>query len=236
MPNSHMCAEWKTAKKEFEQVTLAKRPKATFAKIFSKGSGIEPALKKMDDLANKAKTKDSPKKLREGLDDLLKKVAEYIKILDVEIQKEGGIKTDMLKALKALKAKTDKFESHYEVSIVEHTYSAQQLFLDNKLGDPAMKKAIDSALADVKRVLAKPDQKTYDAVMGGGDGAGRRLTTAIQGLGSKDWDKQSFKDRLNDYATGNKMTIKANATDQEVVDEIKRFSAIVKDLNTAFSG
>jgi|GEM_PF-4949684 len=232
MPNSNLQAEWKTAKKEFEKVTGEKRPKESFLKVFTKGSGIEPALKKCDELANAPSKKGSADKLKEAVKDLMKKTNDYLVLLDKEIVAEGktnpGIKTDLLKALKALKAKTTKFESHYAVSILEHEKSPMELM--TALGDPLLKKTVDSALADVKRVLAKPDWQTYEAVMSGGNGAGRRLSTSLQALTNTTIDTAAFKQRFYEYATGSKMTMPATSSKQDVIDEIKAFERIVKDL------
>lgn len=206
MANSNMVAEWKTAKKEFEAVTGKSRPKESFLKIFSKGSGIEPALKKCDDLANsdsRASSKEkkaTAAKLKTALADLMAKVKAYLELLDKGIAAEAG-KTDMYRALKALRAKTDKFKPHYDYAIKEMETDALEML--TKGGAPMLRKVVANALADVQRVLAKPDVATYDAVMSGGNGAGRRLTTGLQMLGTDQdaVDTAAYKTQLNDFAT-----------------------------------
>ena len=115
---SNMVAEWKSAKTEFEKVTGVSRPKETFWKVFKQDSGIEPAVKKCDELANAKAGKGSADKLKEAIKVLKQKVDGYTQLLDKEIAKEAA-KNDMYKALKALKARAAKFESHFAVSVVE---------------------------------------------------------------------------------------------------------------------
>jgi hypothetical protein len=234
---SKMLAEWKSAKQQFETVAERKAPKKTFLGI--RYSGIEPALKKCDEIANERTGNNSATKLRTELAKLQQKVGEYINLLDDEIAKQPE-KNTLYKALKALKAKAAEFEPHYDVFIKEHETAADPLDGLKTTAHPKVLKAIAHAVAAIKRVSANPTVAAYDAEFDtSGGSAGRTLVTALQAVqqtgGHPKYDAKAWMEKLTPWANPSgkhKVSLPTGTSREEVLETIKEFARLVKDLKS----
>lgn len=230
--------EWKDAKKLFETATNKKRPKKSFLIFWKKGSGIEPALKECDKLANTPGTTGA--KLRAATEKLRKAVNGYMKQLDDQIDKEGqsetgeDIKSDLYRHLKVLKTTAIKFvdQFEYEAQQVEQLEKSNNMAdLANKTALANLKKSLSGAAAAIQAIKADPSPEMYNKHLEKSKGeVGRKLATslkAVMGAGV-DWDVQKHITSLDAFSTGDKMAVKLTTSKEDILSLLKEFSTKVK--------
>ncbi|HEY1066902.1 MAG TPA: hypothetical protein VGE52_12355, partial [Pirellulales bacterium] len=210
---------------------------------WNKGSGIEPALKKCDLLANAQGTKG--KDMRAAAQKLRTVVESYMKLLDEKIKEEGesekgeDIKSDLYRHLKLLKATAVKFVDLFEyeaqnIEQLEKSNDMSELMVATAAAN--VKKAVTNAEAAVQSIKADPTPETYNKHFEKSKGeVARKITTALKAImdsGAK-WDVQTHITSLNDFATGDKMGLKLNTAKEEVLAQLKEFTTKLKAVKVA---
>ena len=120
-----MVTQWQVAKRTFEATTNKKKPGKKFLGFYTRPSGIEPALEKLE--------KVNPfdfKNRGPALEELKKKVAAYLAVLEKAVNEEktenadAAVKSNMALGLDALKkdvhALLAKAEADYAKDFAEH--------------------------------------------------------------------------------------------------------------------
>lgn len=121
-----MVTQWQLAKRTFEATTNKKKPGKKFLGFYTRPSGIEPALEKIEKVGPFDFKNRGP-----ALEELKKKVAAYLQILEKAVNEEkaenadAAVKSNMALGLDALKkdvhAILAKAEADYAKDLAEHS-------------------------------------------------------------------------------------------------------------------
>ena len=239
--------DWVEAKTDFKTITGKKKPSEKFLLVFRKGSGIESSLGKLDE----ANEKKDIKALKTALDTFSKAKEKYSKVLTKAISKEEkGTKVALLKALKVLKTRLEKYESFFELEIegliaVEEVKSEiNPIKAMKKMTAKTYKITIKSAIATSKAAIRKIDSKTDKVTYDKEIDEARILTTALGTLDKaveldselENWNKKAKKwiKTITPFASGDLRKSGSEWNEEDISEKVDIFEEHVTGVEEEF--
>ena len=242
---SDKAANWDEAKKDFKDITGAKKPREKVIGIFKSGhTGLSKSIALLD-ACDAPGSKYSADDMAKELAKFKGAVANYINTLNAAMAKEpvsdSGEKSTMARGLAALKTRLQSYESFFEMSLASKKKMAEGGNAKEMLRATTAKRisaGCDAATASIAKVSASRTVETYNKEFSGTTGGARVLTTYLKTF--KQVDKTDTRAdghiaALAPYSDGAFAQLKAGTPVDEIVAHIKKFAGLVMAVKKDFA-